>query len=383
MASQLINYQCPSCDGPLHFDAKTGKLKCDYCRSLFDPEEIEQIYSEREQKARAAFEEEMTSKKTAGAKNWQQISSGEWGNEAEDLMLYSCPSCGAELVCSKTAGTVSCPYCGNNGVIPGQLGGMLRPDYIIPFKIQKEKAVEILKQHCSDKKLLPKAFKTDNHIEEVKGVYVPFWLFNGTADVDIYGTATSSNTYTSGDEEITSTKHFEVRRAGRVGFKRVPVDGSKEMPDAYMESIEPFDYSKLVEFKTSYLPGFMANKYDVSVEECAARADERCKATAVEQMERDASAGYDSFSIGTQTVVLERGEVEYALLPVWLLSTKWKDRTFLFAINGQSGKAVGNLPMSVGLYVLLLFKTLIISSLLIGLISTIIFSSPIGGWLFG
>ena len=67
----------------------------------------------------------------------------------------------------------------------GQVSGALKPDYVIPFKIDKKAAKEALQRHYKGKKLLPKIFKKENHIDEIKGVYVPFWLFDADADADI------------------------------------------------------------------------------------------------------------------------------------------------------------------------------------------------------
>ena len=119
------------------------------------------------------------------------------------------------------------------------------------------------------------------------------------------------------------------------------------MPDDLMDSIEPFDFQELQKFSTAYLPGFLADRYDVSVEECAPRADERCANTVVEMLESTVS-GYSTCSVTSKNVQLSRGKVHYALLPVWLLNTKWNGKNFLFAMNAQSGKMVGDLPVSWG-----------------------------------
>ena len=167
-------------------------------------------------------------------------------------------------------------------------------------------------------------------------------------DVRCHGTQVSA--YSTSRENVTVTRHYQVRRVGTVQFERVPVDASSKMPDDHMDAIEPFDYKDLKPFSTAYLPGFLADKYDVSVQECAARADSRCEASAVELMEQDARAGYTSCTVESRNVTLHRGKVHYALLPVWLLSTRWNGQTFLFAMNGQTGKLVGDLPLDRGLY---------------------------------
>lgn len=341
MPSQVTNYQCPSCTGPLHFDSATGKLKCDYCDSRFDVAYIEDYYAKQDAAAQAHHAESQWD--TSGL-------SDQWDGE---VAVYACPSCGAELLCEPTTAATACPYCGNPAIVPGQLGGALRPDLVIPFKLDKNAAMAALKAHYRKKPLLPKAFSRQSHLEEVKGVYVPFWLFDGVADAKASYRATRVYTRRSGNTEVTTTEHYHIRRAGSFPFEKVPVDGSSKMPDAYMDSIEPFDYGELKPFSTAYLPGFLADKYDVSADESARRADQRCQNSALEAL-RNTVAGYMTCVPVDQQVWLRRGKVRYALLPVWLLTTKWRDQTFLFAVNGQTGKLVGDLPVSWGRFFALL-----------------------------
>ena len=352
MPAQVTNYQCPSCTGPLHFVGASGKLECDYCGASYEVAEIEALYAEKEEKAaaaqQAAEEKDAENKEASAAEGGDWDTSGftdDWGAEADGMKSYSCPSCGAELLCDESTAATSCPYCGNPTVVPGQFAGQLKPDFIIPFKYSKEDAVKALKEHCAGKIFLPKSFTNENHIQKIQGIYVPFWMFDGEAEGDAHYQATRSRTYTSGDYEITETKHFDVYRAGRVTFEKVPVDASRKMPDDYMDSIEPYDYSELKPFSTAYLPGFLADKYDVSVEDSCERADKRCAGSLVSALEGTVT-GYASCSETGRSIYLKRGKVHYALLPVWMLNTKWEGKDFLFAMNGQTGKLVGNLPVS-------------------------------------
>ena len=341
MASQITNYKCPACGGSLRFDGDSGKLKCDYCDSSYDVKEFEKNMQAANENAAEAFD-----KKKSGGDSWDTSDMGEgWGTDADGMKTYSCPSCGAELICDATTAATSCPYCGNNTIVPGQFKGALKPDYVLPFKLDKNAAVAALEKHYRGKYLLPRTFSRHNHIEKVQGVYVPFWLFDGTADADVRFHATQESSHRDGKYEVTTTRHYDVQRAGSVEFERVPVDASKRMPDDMMDSIEPFDYGELKKFSMAFLPGFLADRYDVSVEECARRADERCSNTVVDMLESTVK-GYTTCSIESKTVSLKRGKVHYALLPVWLLSTKWNGKNFLFAMNAQSGKMVGDLPIN-------------------------------------
>ena len=351
MPTQVTNYQCPACTGPLHFAGGSGKLECEYCGASYDVAEIEALYAEKEEKAaaaRQAAEEAGQSVPSPDGNAWDTSSlSEDWGAEGDGMRAYSCPSCGAELICDENTAATSCPYCGNPTVVPGQFSGQLRPDFIIPFKLSKEDAVKALKDHYKGKIFLPKSFTQENHVQEIQGIYVPFWMFDGEAEGDAHYEATRSHTYRSGDYEITETEHYDVYRAGMVNFEKIPVDASSKMPDDHMDSIEPYDYQELKPFSTAYLPGFLADKFDVTVEQCRQRADQRCEGTLSSAL-RNTVTGYHTCTLIHDSVNLKRGKVHYALMPVWMLNTKWKGKDFLFAMNGQTGKLVGDLPVSWG-----------------------------------
>ncbi len=345
MPTQVTEFKCPACTAPLHFSEETGRLECDYCGSSFSVEEMESRSAEKEQQAAEAFEKAAAEAK-ADAKGWDGPDAQDsWGEAGTHLKTYSCPSCGAELICDEATAATSCPYCGNNAIIPGQFRGALKPELVIPFQIGKDEAVKALKAHYKGKPFLPKSFSDENHIQEIKGIYVPFWLFDGQAEADVSFAATRSTVMVTGRERITTTRHFDVRRAGTVSFEKIPVDASKKMPDDYMDSLEPFRYDAMVPFSTAYLPGFFADIPDVSIEECSLRAELRATDTAVESMSRQVS-GYETCIPTRKDAQLRRGKVRCALLPVWLLSTQWEGQNFLFAMNGQTGKMVSDLPVS-------------------------------------
>lgn len=371
MPDQVTNYQCLACGGPLHFDGALGKLKCDYCGSAFTTAEVEAFYAAKDASAAQAQaqadaqqrQQQTNAQQQANAQNAQAQANaqagaassdwdmsdlqgnGGWGADAAGMKTYNCPSCGAQLICDATTAATECPYCGNPSIVPGQFVNDLRPDYVIPFRLDKEAAKRALLEHYKGKPLLPGAFKTANHVNKIQGVYVPFWLFDGRAEGGATFEATRSHTHRQGDDEITETEHFTVVRAGSLDFQGVPVDGSSKMDDDYMDSIEPFDYSALTRFSTAYLPGFLADKYDVGVEACARRADERCANTFVDEL-RGTVVGYDTCVEMGRDVRLLRGKVHYALMPVWVLNTKWNGKDYMFMMNGQTGKMVGDLPTS-------------------------------------
>ncbi len=344
MAEQLTNYQCPNCNGPLHFEPKSQKLKCDNCGSQFTIEQIDALFEEKNEEAVSVTENQDTF----------QADSLQWNDsEKQSLRAYSCPSCGAQLITDETTAATSCPYCGNPTVIPAQFDGALRPDYVIPFKLVKEEAVSKLQDFYHGKTLLPKVFTKDNHIEEIKGVYVPFWLYNADVEAHVRARGTRVTTHQTHDEIITTTYHYRLERDGAMQFNKVPADASSKMPDDLMDAIEPFDYKDLVPFTLSYLPGYLADKYDVASEDNAKRAHVRMRNTTLDEI-YGTMASFQCVMPEKERVGLHPHDVHYALLPVWLLTTKYQGKTYLFAMNGQTGKMVGDdLPVDWGKFFLI------------------------------
>ncbi len=330
--ADLQNYKCPCCGGAIEFSSKAGKMKCPYCDTEFEMEAFADEYQKQQEVQPDAME-------------WQTAAGGKWQEgEQEGLRIYSCNSCGGEIVADENTAATSCPFCGNPVVMTGQLSGDLKPDYVIPFKYDKKAAMEALKKHYGGKKLLPKIFTKQNHIEEIKGIYVPFWLFDADAEADITYKATRVSHWRDSEYSYTDTRYYAVHRSGKIGFERVPVDGSSKIEDDLMESIEPFDFSEAVDFQTAYLAGYLADKYDVDSEQSVQRANERIK-TSTEQAFAATVKGYATVFPQRSSVALKNGKAQYALYPVWLLNTSWNGERYFFAMNGQTGKFVGNLPM--------------------------------------
>lgn len=382
METAIDTYQCPACTAPLHFGAGSGKLECEYCGSSYEVAEVEAFY---EKKAAAAapkptcpacnaevyfqpgdkeaacpscgaeFEVEALlalaarqAEKKQDTMTWDTQAGSAWDEgETDGLRLYSCKTCGGEIVADETTGATHCPYCGNPVVLTGHFAGALKPDLVIPFQVDKKAAIAALNNHYKGKLLLPRVFKDQNHIEEVKGLYVPVWLFDADADADIHYRATRTRSWSDSEYRYTETSYFSVYRCGGIGFENVPVDGSTKMEDALMESIEPYDITGAVPFKSVYLPGYLADKYDVDAEASIARANERIKRS-TEEAFRATVHGYTSVTTVDSAVNLQNGKARYALYPVWILNTDWNGQKFTFGVNGQTGKVAGDLPMDKG-----------------------------------
>lgn len=348
--SGVLEHKCPSCGGSVKFDADSQKVVCPYCGTHFEIEDFEDkkndfekesIHYDDAEKEKTYVENETSSDDN----NIGDIEDSETENIITDeLQLFSCNSCAAELLCDENTVATKCPYCDNDVVLTGRVSGQLKPDFIIPFKWNNKEARESLKKHLVGKKLLPKVFKDENHIDEVKGVYVPYWLF----DFEIEGKATYEGkrvTITrSGDYEYKRTDYYKIKREGGASFISIPADGSSKLDDKLMESVEPFDYSDSKDFQTVYLSGFMSDKYDVKKDDVRDSVFSRAENSVFNFLE-NGIYGYDMVSEKDRNVKTLSSNVKYAMMPVWILNTTWKDKNYIFAMNGQTGKFVGDLPL--------------------------------------
>ena len=333
----LQEYKCPCCGGAIAFDSAVQKMKCPFCDTEFEMDTL------------TAYDDQLKEEQS-DEMNWETDAGSQWEEgETDGLRTYSCKSCGGEIVGDENTAATACPYCGNPVVMMGQFSGALKPDYIIPFKLDKKAAKAALNRHYGGKKLLPKVFKDQNHIDEVKGVYVPFWLFDADADANIRYKATKTRVWSDSDYDYTETSFYSIIRSGSVGFELVPVDGSTKMADDLMESIEPFNFSDAVDFQTAYLAGYLADKYDVDANQSIERANERIKKS-VEKTFASTVEGYTSVTAESTSIHLQNGKAKYALYPVWLLNTTWQGQKYTFAMNGQTGKIVGDVPLDKAAY---------------------------------
>ena len=333
----ILEYKCPCCCGPLQFDTDSQKMKCPYCDNEFDAETLK-------------ANDDILKEEKPDMMDWSSQPGNEWmQGELDGQKVYLCKSCGGQIICDDTTGATDCPYCGSPVVLVGQFAGDKRPDLIIPFKLDKEAAKAGFKQHLQKKRLLPKQFRKDSYIDEIKGVYVPFWLFGAEADAQAYYHATKVTCWSDSHYNYTKTSHFRLFRSGSLSFDRVPVDGSSKMADDLMESLEPYYAQDEVPFQTAYLSGYIADKYDVDSDASISRANDRIKKSTLDQMATTAT-GYTTVTPENASVQFKNSSVRYALYPVWLLTAKWNGEIYNFAMNGQTGKFVGNLPIDKGAY---------------------------------
>ena len=328
----VLEYKCPCCGGGLHFGEDSQQMKCPYCESEFAVDEIVEHNMKLEQSGEPEFQ-------------WDDQQTEDLTQEDQNQLInFTCPSCGGEILTEQTTAATFCPYCDNPTIMPARVSGGLKPDGVIPFKTTKDDAKAAFLKLCKGKRLLPKFFTEDQRVEKITGMYVPFWLYDCDGDFKGHYRATRIHTWADSNYTYTRTQHYHLVRSAEAGFLSIPMDASRKMDNAIMESIEPYDYNQIVDFQTAYLSGFLADKYDVEASEGQERVKKRVS-DSMDSLISDTILGYTTVAPMSRQMNVKHGKARYVLLPVWMLHTKYKDKTYVFAMNGQTGKMTGSFPV--------------------------------------
>ena len=330
--SDIIAYKCPCCNAGLFFGSQMQQLTCEYCDNTFDIDAV-RAYNDN------------TSNLNSDELTWENTQQQEWKEEEEtSLNVFQCPACAGEILTDDTTVATFCPFCDNPSIMPSRLSGSLKPDAVLPFQKSKEDAQESFLKLCKGKPLLPKDFTSKQRLEKITGIYVPFWLYDCNADFNGSYKATRIHHWSDSRYNYTKTEHFLLNRTGSADFSGIPMDGSSKMDDTFMESIEPFDYSKLVPFETAYLTGYFADKYDIPSENGKDRIRQRVEQS-MEYKIQSTLLGYATVIPNSRHIQIQHRKASYVLLPVWMLNTQYNGKLYTFAMNGQTGKMTGSFPI--------------------------------------
>lgn len=318
---------CPCCGAPLTYEGASGGLKCESCGNCFDEKALSALNAVQD----------------GGEMRFEVVKSGFSAQEAEQMHGYTCKNCGAALMTERTTCATECPYCGNAAILPARMSGT-RPSLAIPFAVSREQAQQQFHDYFKGKRLLPNVFlQGSNRIADMRKLYVPYYLFDCRAHASVAYDAQKRHVERRCEWETTRTEHYVARRSGSMAFENIPVDASANMDDKITESLEPYDISTAVPFQTAMLAGAMADCADVDSEECKRRAVERMTDSMLQAM-RDTVSEYESATERARQVRAEEGSMTLAFMPVWLMTTVREGKTYTFAVNGQTGKLVCDVP---------------------------------------
>jgi len=328
MKEKALDNKCPNCYALITFDIKKQLWHCEYCDSDFTLDEL--------------------NKRGSNASSLENNKVRETINVDE----YTCKNCGAKVITDENTASTFCVYCGNATILKNKLTGVYAPDYIIPFKNTKEEIIQNFKNLQKGRPLMPKLFNDPKNIEKITGIYIPFWLF----DINISGKAEfrgkQVSRWRSGDYQYTKIDTYNLIREANIEFDRIPVDGSSRFDNSLMESLEPFEYEKFEKYNHAYLAGFLAEKYDVDDKVSQETALTRSTNSTIKEMKNTCN-GYSDVTLNNETFNKQIKETDYVLLPVWMLNIKYGNKFYTFAMNGQTGKLVGNIPIDKGKAIIL------------------------------
>ena len=313
--------KCPTCGSNIFYEPELSGLLCPNCGNVYSPDTME-------------------SRGSLGVtKEHDYVGDVDMSEDDKKRHEIICNSCGGTLVADEDTMSTMCPFCGSPALITRRMSREFKPDYIIPFKIDKDRAESLLNEWISSRKNTPLGFKKKCRMTHMTAIYVPAWLVDCSINSDLSGTGKNGNSMVRDFIEVYSNMKFFV--------KGVPFDASLKIPNKLMEAAEPFDYSEMVKFESKYLQGFYANKYDQlpteMVDRIVGRMDRFARSTT------DLLANkYDEFEdrFDKHFTWLSDISVKYCLLPVWFVTIDFKGEKHQFAVNGQTGEACGRVPVS-------------------------------------
>lgn len=352
--SSVITNKCPNCGGPLFFEPKDQQFHCEYCGSTFTETQVNEIAEKQADtgiKTEASIDEKAI-ENTATASTPDAVSADEKGQtekpaEKSQVGIFLCPSCGAEIVTDATTASTFCFYCQNPVILTDRLSGEFLPEKVLPFQIERQEAEEEFLDWVGKKKFVPKAFFNKKQIEKLSGVYFPYWAVDADLTGDLSARGRNIRVWVQGDTEFTETSDYQITRAGDSHLSDLVKNAlRKNLADKLVGAVEPFDLTQTKPFKNQYLSGFLTEKRDIEFPEMKSKVEQEVQNYAA-QMMQNTIHGYTTVTRVSANQTLQDMKEAYVLLPIWLLTYRQagSDKLFYYAMNGQTGKVAGVLPI--------------------------------------
>ena len=346
----VITHKCPNCGGALTFDPGDQKFHCPFCLSIFTEAEVtafEQKQKEAQLADGTAPENQPITDDTEPA--LKEAITEKTEEKAAQMDLFLCPNCGAEIVTDATTAATYCYFCHNPVVLSGRLSGEFLPNKVLPFAIEKEEATAKFLEWAQKKWFVPRDFFDQAQVEKLTGVYFPYWRIDAELDGQLSGTGTSLRIWRVGEIEYTEHKQFAVYRRGKMRINELIKNAlSKNVQQKMVTGVQPFPLDKAVDFRSQYLAGFQAEKRDIEYQALKNEVQQELSGYA-ENLLSSTVNGYTSFNRTQRDIEITKETNHYVLLPVWLVTYRADDpnkNAFYYAMNGQTGKVSGVLPIS-------------------------------------
>lgn len=321
-----VTYKCPNCGGGLTFSPEHQAWECEYCLSLFTEEQLGKFADEQ--------------KTTEIPPEAVDEDSDEGGT-----VIYQCPSCGAEIIAEASTAATYCYYCHNPVVMAGKLTEEFKPDAILPFAIEKEQARQQFLNWAGKKKYVPQGFFTKRGIDELSGVYYPYWLGDFEYEARMEGKGEKVKITRTGKIETTVVEHYAVERQGSFAYNNVARSAFTKIQSKLADGVHPYNMEALKDYNPAYMTGFMAEKRDVESDSLTESVEQELNGYAKQSLEETAP-GYNSLRTDTQGRITST-RWRQVMLPIWMLTYRLKgsDEVYYYSVNGQTGTICGKLPL--------------------------------------
>ncbi|MBQ8591424.1 MAG: hypothetical protein IJ485_01565 [Lachnospiraceae bacterium] len=260
--------------------------------------------------------------------------------------VTQCSNCGGEIQINEYTSSSKCSYCGQHIVFDERVTGAYEPQLILPFKIGKEDAKKLMRDTFSKKIFAPDSFLSEVKLNSMEGMYVPFWLYDYDTNYDYEGKGTKVRVWRSGNTEYTETSYYTIQRNMDVAFDKVPVDASFALNDEIMDLMEPYKYGELIDFSPKYMSGFFGEIYNDTADNLESRAKQKAENDA-EGLLKSSISGYTTVTPIRKNLRMQKKGTHYTLFPVWLYMYTYRGKTYRYHVNGQTGKVIGTVPVSV------------------------------------
>ena len=313
-------YKCPNCNGALEYNPEKDKMQCFHCGNNYFMWELDENAVEYHENI--PVQSEVDEEKFIDFTKERTIYDEP---EFMECKVYTCSTCGAELTVNDTEVSTYCAYCGQPTIVYNRVDKTQKPKYIIPFKITREEAEAAIRNKLKKGFFIPRKIKKFEP-EKVTGIYLPYFLY------DVY--------YQARTHIKTGKKNYWKK--GDCDFEQVCQDASKSVSDELTYLLEPYHLTELKDFEAGYLSGFYAERFDLSARQLTNTVGRRCRRMYEEELARRLEVTPEA--IKDAEPYFEINKADYAFLPVWFMTFRYKDRPCTILVNGQTGKVAATLP---------------------------------------
>lgn len=349
-------FPCSNCGSDMRFAPTEGKMICDHCGNE-EPIEVED----------GPWNGESVGEGSALVENdFEAALRGEVdAAEMEETRVSACPSCGAQVQFDGADHSQECPFCATPVVADTGTHRHIKPKGLVPFQLTEREAKKAMNDWLGGLWFAPGGLKEYARKESsLDGIYVPYWTYDADTNTSYRGQKGTAYyvTVKGPDGKPRQERRIRWTRAsGRVSrfFDDILVLASKSLPKRYTDALAPWDLSALAEYRPEFLSGFRAEGYTVELDEGMVEA----RAIMNAQIERDIrrDIGGDAQKIDAMNTHVDDVTFKHILLPVWIAAYKYRDKSYRFVVNAQSGKVQGERPYSWGKIALAIIGAIVIA----------------------